>query len=95
LRLLEQAEYVAQETRRLLDTRGWCLWRCAHLGEDTVVIARDEQVPGIPPGYAVYTEDELRKLAQTKKAPWRLVHEAKKRAGARVVHVEDERDGAV
>lgn len=95
LQLLEQVEYVARETRRLLDTRGWCLWRCARLGEDTVVIARDDQVPEIPPGYAVYTEDELRKLTRTKRAPWRLVNEAKKLAGARVTQVEVNSDEAV
>ena len=88
LRLLEQAEYAAQETRRQLDSKGWCLWQCDALDGDTVAIVRDESVKGMPPGYAIYTEDELRKLTAMKSAPWRLVHAAKKLAGARVVQVE-------
>jgi len=95
LRLLEQAEYVAQETRRLLDARGWCLWQCRSLGDDTIAITRDESVKSAPSGYAVYTEDELRKLARMKSAPWKLVYAAKKLAGARVIQVEIRADDAV
>ena len=88
LRLLEQAEYVAQETRRQLDSRGWCLWQCQALDGDTVAIVRDESVKSVPPGHAIYTEAELRKLTAMKSAPWRLVQAAKKLAGARVVQAE-------
>ena len=95
LRLLEQAEHVAQETRRLLDTRGWCLWQCAALSGETIALIRDESVKSTPPGYAEYTEEELRKLTQMKKTPWRLVYEAKKLAGARVIQVEIRTDDAV
>ncbi len=81
------AEETAQRTRELLATRGWCLWKCSALGGDIIVIVLDKNVEGVPGGYPVYTEAELEELCQAdvSEATLRLVHEAKKLAGAKVV----------
>jgi len=81
------ATEVAQRTRELLVTRGWCLWKCSVLGGEVIAVARDENVEGVPEGYTVYTEAELEELCQNgvSEATLRLVHEAKKQARARVV----------
>ena len=80
---LAQAEAVAEHTRELLTTRGWCLWKCSSLGRDTIVVVRNESVIGYPEGYPVYTEAELEELCQdgVSEATIRLVHEAKKHGG--------------
>lgn len=81
------AEEVAQRTRELLVVQGWCLWKCSTLGGEVIAVVRDELVEGIPEGYPVYTEDELEELCQdgVSEASLRLVHEAKKLAGAKVL----------
>ena len=91
LQTLAEADNVAQRTRELLGTQGWCLWKCDTFGGDTVVICRDELVSVYPAGYPVYTEAELEQLSQDgiSKATLRLVHEAKKTAGAIVIGIKD------
>ncbi len=81
-----QAEETARRTRELLATQGWCLWRCNAFGGDTIARVLDENVEGVPGGYPVYTEAELEQLCQdsVSEATLRLVHEAKKLAGAKV-----------
>jgi len=83
------AEVVAECTRELLNFRGWCLWKCSTLGGDIIAVVRDENVEGVPEGYPVYTEAELEELCRgdVSEAHLRLVHEAKKLAGAVVITV--------
>ena len=85
------AEVVAECTRELLATRGWCLWKCSVLGGEVICVVQDELVEGVPEGYQSYTEAELEELCQDdiSNATIRLVLEAKKIAGAVVVSVED------
>lgn len=57
------AERCALRTQELLDTRGWCLWRCEALEGHVIAVVRDGTVT-LPPGIlssvrAVYTDDEL------------------------------------
>lgn len=87
---LARAEEAARLTRELLTMQGWCLWRCAFLNGEVIAMARDDSVKGIPDGYLVYTEAELEELCQgdVSEATLRLVHEAKKIAGAVVISVE-------
>jgi len=83
------SQEVAQRTRELLDTRGWCIWQCHSLNEEKVVIIRHEDITGYPAGYAVYTELELFRFSELENASnLRLIHEAKKLAGATVMSVE-------
>jgi len=88
LEALAQAEETARRTRELLPTRGWCLWKCAVLGGDIMVVVLDDNVEGVPGGYPVYTEAELEELCQdgVSEATLRLVHEAKKLTGAKVIN---------
>lgn len=84
----EQARQVADRTAQLLETQGWCLWRCeAHRG-DIITVVRDDGVEGIPEGIPIYTESELESLFGGEKlvsaATLRLIHEAKKR-GCRII----------
>lgn len=85
---LSQAEHTVNRTCQLLDTRGWCKWQCEALGDDVVVIARDDKVAGLPDGLAVYTMQEFQHLFGGSKPisrpALRLAHEAKKLFGARV-----------
>lgn len=82
----QPAEVIAERTRELLTTRGWCLWKCSNLGGEVIAVVRDENVEGVPESYPVYTETELEELCQdgVSEASLRLVHEAKKLAGAKV-----------
>jgi hypothetical protein len=83
---MKQAQEVARRTRELLDSRGWCLWKCNTLRGDIIAVVTDETVEGVPEGYPIYTEGELQKLCQNdvSEATLRLVHEAKRLAGAKV-----------
>ena len=87
---LAQAEEVCQRSRGLLITQGWCLWRCTVLRGEVIVVARDGEVTGMPSGIPVYSGDELQELCQddVSDATLRLVHEAKKLAGAKVISAE-------
>jgi hypothetical protein len=80
------AEETARRTRDLLNSRGWCLWRCAALDNDVIAVVRDELVEGVPHGYPVYTEDELTEICGdgTSETTIKLIHEAKKLTGAMV-----------
>ena len=85
----QSAEVIAERTRELLATRGWCLWKCSTLGGEVIALVGDENVTGVPSGYPVYTELELEELCQdgVSEATLRLVHEAKKMAGAKVTSI--------
>ena len=90
----QPAEDVAECTRELLATRGWCLWKCSTLAGDIIAVVLDEKVEGVPEGYSVYTEAELEELCKddVSEATLRLVHEAKKLVGAKVVSVESKKE---
>jgi len=77
---------VARHTRELFAKQGWCLWGCSTLGGEVIAVVIDENVEGVPAGYLVYTEAELGELCRddVSEATLRLVHEAKKLAGAKV-----------
>ncbi len=90
------AEETVERTMELLESRGWCLWRCSALGGEVIAIVRGEvseimeevdlmNHPGS--SYPVYTEEELYQLfsGDVSEAHVRLVHEAKKMAGAVIV----------
>ena len=81
----QPAEVVAERTEELLMTRGWCLWRCSVLSGEVIAVTRDALVEEVPVGYPVYTKLELELLLEADDAAVRLVHEAKKLAGARVI----------
>ena len=87
------AEETARRTREFLVMQGWCLWKCSTLGGDIIVVERKENVEGVPDGYPVYTEVELEELCRedVSEGTIRLVHEAKKLAGAVVLSVKDAR----
>ena len=91
LAALAQAEETAQRTRELLITQGWCLWKCSTLGGEIIAVVLDESVDGVPEEYPAYTKLELEELCQgdASEATLRLVHEAKKIAGAVVVSMDE------
>ena len=84
---LVQAQKVASHTEQLLTGRGWCLWECHNLGDEMIIVVRDELVENAPGGYPIYTKAELEELCRgnASKETMRLVHEAKKSAGARII----------
>jgi len=80
---------TARRTRELLNSRGWCLWRCSVLNNDVIAVVRDELVEGVPQGYPVYTECELALIGgdDVRETTIKLIHEAKKLTGAIVAGV--------
>lgn len=84
------AEEVFWRTRELLNSQGWCLWKCSTLGGEVIAVVRDDLVKGVPEDYPVYTEAELEELCQddVSEAALRLVQEAKKIAGAKVTSIK-------
>lgn len=86
LETVVQAKEVARRTKELLDSQGWCLWKCSTLGGEVIALVTDELTEGVPEGYPTYTEAELAELCQdgVSEATIRLVHEAKKLVGAKV-----------
>jgi hypothetical protein len=88
---LSQAQEAAARTRELLETRGWCLWRCRALDDEVIVVLRDELVGGFPAGYPTYLEQELESLLEVDDITLKLIHEAKKAAGATIVDIEERR----
>ena len=85
---IDQAHEVACRTHELLAARGWCLWQCRALDDEVIAVARDGLAAGLPGGYPVFTEQELRQLIETNSSTLKLVHQAKKLAGVKVVAVE-------
>lgn len=61
------AEETAQRTRELLESRGWCLWKCSTLGGEVIAVMLNENAEGVPEGYPVYTEAELEELCRNDK----------------------------
>lgn len=84
---LTQAQEVGWRTWEFLITPGWCLWKCEALDGDTILIA-DNFAEDLPDGYPIYSMSELEILFSGDKPvscnTLRLVHEAKKLAGAKV-----------
>jgi hypothetical protein len=78
-------EAVVAETKRLLESQGWCLWRCSTLGDAVIVVVRDELMTGYPAGYPVYLAQELDELGGAGADTMRRIHEAKKLAGAVII----------
>jgi len=89
----QYAEEVAKRTSKLLGEKGWCLWKCRTLGGEGIVVVGGENDAKVPGGYPVYTEAELEELCgdDVSEATIRLVHEAKRIAGAEVQSVQQER----
>jgi len=84
----QSPEEVAAETHRQLEDPGWCLWRCSTLDDEVIVVVRDELVTGYPPGFPVYTAQELFECTKAGGEFIRVAHEAKKTLGAKVAAVE-------
>lgn len=80
-------EETVQRTEELLNSQGWCLWKCSALDSEVIAVVRDELIEGVPQGMPVYTELELEELCEgdISEATLQLIHEAKKVAGAKVI----------
>ena len=78
---------LAAGTGEQLRTRGWCVWQCAALDDDLMLIVRDDTVSGTPAGIPRYTVAELEMLHRHGMSSFtmRMVHAVKKRAPARVM----------
>ena len=73
-----------------LSRKGWSLVRIDRIAREPVVIAYSRELAGLPSGYAVYTAEELERIARVPDAGHTvaLIHAAKK-FGA-VLITEDE-----
>jgi hypothetical protein len=86
-RTLAQAREVASLTLQLLHFQGWCLWQCCRPINEVIVVASNDQVAGMPEGLPIYTQAELEMLANANPATstLRIICEAKKRRGVRII----------
>jgi len=77
-------------TEDLLEKQGWCLWQCAALDGETIALVRDESVKDVPAGYVIYTQAEMEEVGRYKvpQATLRIIHEAKKRASAKLISIQ-------
>ena len=78
----ESSEMVSEQSNEQLMIRGWCLWKCGLLEGEVIVVVIDETVTGFPAGYPVYTSQELLELSGMDDPVVKLIHVAKKEAGA-------------
>ena len=84
----QTASGIANFTQADWDRQGYCLWKCATL-RDQVIIVVDRDIPdGAPAGYPVYSLDELSKIETLPTSTLRLINTAKKVGGAVVTKVE-------
>ena len=88
LKRLVQAQEVAATMHELMETRGWCTWRCRILDDEVIVVSSDELASGYPDNYPVYTELELTYLLEASDSALRFVYQVKKLAGATVTGVD-------
>ena len=58
----EEAEKVAQETRALISTQGWCLWRLRNVKGHKICLIRDYKVQNYPEEYPAFSLEELEML---------------------------------
>jgi len=84
----QQAEIAACKTSELLATQGWCLWRCDVLNGEVIRIVDEDIVEEAPGGPPVYSIREIETLLELEVVDIRLIHEAKKAAGARITGVD-------
>jgi hypothetical protein len=74
---------VVSCTLEALDRRGWCLWKCQALGGETIVVTTCPGVFHYPPGYTVWSLEELDKVGKVAVAVLQRVQRFKK-----VMHIE-------
>ena len=87
----EEAGQVSKRTLTALSRYGWCLWKCAALGDEVIAVVQDrdileKQMSFTGPlrrmaQYPVYTVPEIRELAKLNDREIRFVHKVKKRFG--------------
>lgn len=78
-------EAMCQKFDYIMDRQGWVMMMFPTLLHgDIITIIRDEEVTGYPLNHAVYTVEEFKLLCDKGAATFRLVHEAKKKAGAKI-----------
>ena len=86
---VQEPEQVAQMTRELLSSQGFCYWRCSDLGGEIIKIVRDE-----PPGksnYPVYTLAEIERISGMDIKQLQHIYRLKKASGGTVVSVGKEK----
>jgi hypothetical protein len=71
----EEADEVGKKSVKLLERRGWVVWKCHELNDDKITIV-ESRLNSHPTKYPVYTLGELKVLCES--AGFKLVHEAVK-----------------
>jgi hypothetical protein len=80
-----EAELVANETLKALDSRGYCLWRCTLLRGDFMMLVRDDLSENSYTGFPHYTLEEVEKLEEIQVSTLRLIHQIKKQSGGAII----------
>jgi hypothetical protein len=82
-----EATRTVEQTREALKSKGWCIWTCFNLDNEKIIVAADGYQMSMNSKYPVYTESELKELADASIESIKLIHHAKKMApGTQVIH---------
>jgi len=60
--VLRHPSIVFEQSKRLLEEKGWCMWRYPTLDNMVWIILRDERVSGYPPNFHTLTCNPERSL---------------------------------
>jgi hypothetical protein len=82
------AEIVAVETILQLGARGYCLWKCALLEGEVIMLVNGKRSDQIPAGYTIYTVEEIDRSFGMSVDELRRLHRVKKITGATLISFE-------
>lgn len=74
----ELAQEAGDRGKELLETRGWCLWKCSLFNNDIIVVIRDESVTDYPKGHAIWTDEEMKRVPYIELGTLRRIQGMKK-----------------
>ena len=85
----ELLEQTAIESKKLLEERGWCAWKCQILRGEIIILVNDEfhGPVELPPGkrYPVYLLSEFEKVGELPDHTIRFIYFIKKHSNATVM----------
>ena len=73
----DAARDLIHKSLRIIEEKGFVLWKCRNLNNDLVVIIKDNKTLNYPRGYPVYTLKELKEISGMGDSTIKLIHRIK------------------